>query len=137
MSSTPEIEKLVVVALVEVLLTATRLVIVDVALLTSIPPVNVKRVDVALEGNGYPNVDTLKQPSEFPDASTPKGALPAEQFVPLAARAVARLARPVKLPYMPPEAVSTPVIVVLAFNVELAVVRSPLRNPIVVEVATP
>jgi hypothetical protein len=47
MSSCPEMFRLVVVAFVLVELTVTRLVMVEVELLTKIPPVKVRRVEVA------------------------------------------------------------------------------------------
>ena len=50
-SRVPEMERFVVVALVVVASVITRLVIVEVELLTKIPPVNVRRVEVAFEGN--------------------------------------------------------------------------------------
>ncbi len=62
-------------------------------------------------------------------------------MAPLALRAVAREAVPVRfpvtLPKIPPDAVKTPVIVVEAFIVEEAVERKPFRKPRVVEVDTP
>ncbi len=47
-----------------------------------------------------PGINTAKHPSELPDASTPRGALPAEQLVPLAASAVAVPALPVMLAFI-------------------------------------
>src|SRR3989344_545813 len=56
------------------------------------PPLNCVSVDVALpvRAKGYAKVEIVKQLSALPEASTPSGAAPAEQLVPLAARAVAR-----------------------------------------------
>ena len=51
MSSWPEMLRLVVVALVEVALVVTRLVMVEDAALTKIPPVKERRVEVAAFGN--------------------------------------------------------------------------------------
>ena len=48
------------VALVLVAFTVTKLVMVEVALLTRIPPVKVRRVDVAAAGNGYAQVSMLE-----------------------------------------------------------------------------
>src|SRR3990167_5035363 len=83
------------------------------------------------------SVHTSKQDSTAPEASIPRGELPKEQLAPLAFRAVARLARPVRLPNIPPEAVNTPVMVEEALIVELAVERKPCKKPKVVEVETP
>ena len=64
-----------------------------VAILVSVPVFVVYPAEVFSA-----SVQTSKQDSTAPEASTPKGELPAPQFAPLAFKAVARLARPVRLP---------------------------------------
>ena len=59
-----------------------------------VEPLDLTIPEMAFTIGSVSDVNTLKQLSALPEASTPRGALPALQFDPLAARAVALAAVP-------------------------------------------